>query len=276
MAINHKEVSGGVSAEEAAKYATGIGLVNDFVNSLKRKGLLPEQFSESEVSSVVSPASKTPTAVEAQFADLISPAITEYKKGPLSPELVTKTFQTIWQERGKLIGVKFEVSPCPFTREELVSLEEKGLRLGYLPKTLATQESRHVLGEMFPKKQSRSVQKGNAATNDYNPDGWFDYEMSISAPYLGTTEKQLMKKLGQAKRQLLNENQYIIASQDSKLFAGEYLDEGSTWARVGSRRGGALISSNFGSIGDLRVNWGLSPRDSSPSLGGRSSGVNRA
>lgn len=277
MVMNYKEVPNRASAEEAAKYATGIGLVNDFVNSLKGKGLLPERFSKPEVSPVASPASKAPAAIEAQSTDLINFAIAEYKKSPLIPELVTKTFQTIWQERGKLlVGVKFEVTPCPFTQEELARLEERGLRLGYLPQALATQESRHTLGEMFPKMQSGSVQKGNAVTNDESPFGWFDYEASIDAPYLDTTEKQLMDKLGQAKRKLLSENQYIIAGQDSKLFVGKYLDEKSTFVRVGSRSGGDLVGVDFGSVGDLLVLWCLDPQRHDPSLGGRSSGVNKA
>lgn len=225
------------------------------------------------LSSVIAP-------VEMQSADLITSAVAECKKGPLTPELVTKTFRTIWQEREKLVpeelaGVKFEVSPCPFTIEELASREKKGLRLGYLPQVLATQENRHILSKMFPKMQSASIQEGNNVTNDQNPFGWFDYEASIDAPYLDTTEKQLVDKLGEKNRQLLSENQYIIAGQDSKLFVGEYLDEKNTSVRVGSCSEGHLVNACFSSDGSLDVRWDLGPRRSDPSLGGRSSGVNR-
>jgi len=215
-----------------------------------------------------------------QFADLITPVIQEYnkehKRGTLTPELVTKTFQTIWQERGRLAGIKFEVTPCPFTKEELADLEKKELRLGYLPTALATQESRHILGKMFPKMQSRSVQEGNGVANDGNPFGWFDYEVSVNAPHTKTTVDELMNKLGKAKRQLLSLNQYLIASQDSKLFKGQYLDEGNTRARVGSRSGSDLINAYIDPDGYLHVDWFLPRRDSYPDLGGRSSGVNRA
>lgn len=242
---------------------------------LARKLKAPESFP------ITASALSTPVAAEVPSADLITSAVEEYKKGPLTPELVTKTFQTIWQEREKLVpeelaGVKVKVSPCPLTKEELVNLEKKGLRLGYLPPALATQENRHILGKMFPKMQSASVQEGNSVTNDRTPSGWFDYEVSINALYLGTTETQLMDELGRAKRQLLSENQYIVAGQDSKLFTGRYLDEGSTWARVGSRRYGYLVYVFFHSDGSLDVPWFLNPRGSYPYLGGRSSGVNRA
>jgi hypothetical protein len=44
MAMNYKEVPHGTSASELKKYAKGIGLVDDFVDSLEAKGLLPERF----------------------------------------------------------------------------------------------------------------------------------------------------------------------------------------------------------------------------------------
>jgi len=48
--MNYERVSKGLSAAEAAKYAIGTGLVNDFVNSLRGKNLLPKKFVQSEVS----------------------------------------------------------------------------------------------------------------------------------------------------------------------------------------------------------------------------------
>lgn len=258
--MNYREASRGIPEEEARKYAIGIGLVNDLALSLKAKGLLPEEFSKT--------GTKSP--------DLIISAVAECKKGPLTPELMTKTFQAIWQKRGESVGIKFDVSPCPFTKEELAGLEEKGLRLGYLPTALATRESRHILDKIFPKMQSASVQEGNSVANDRNPSSWFDYEAGIDALYLGTTEEQLLDMLNKANRQLLNENQYIVAGQDSKLFTGRYLDEGDTWVRVGSRLGGRLVGVHFYSDGGLSVRWSLYPRNSDPRLGGRSSGVNRA
>lgn len=44
--MNYKEVSGGLSREEAEKYSQGIILVGSFVDSLQVQGLLPERFAQ--------------------------------------------------------------------------------------------------------------------------------------------------------------------------------------------------------------------------------------
>ena len=141
---------------------------------------------------------------------------------------------------------------------------------------MATQESRHILGEMFPRMQSHSVQKDNSVTNDENPSGWFDYEAAIDSPYRDTNEKQLIEKVTKDERKLLSLNQYIIAGQDSKLLTGEYLDEDRTWVRLGSRDDGRMVRAYFSRNGYLRVAWLLEADIHNSRLGGRSSGVEKA
>lgn len=98
-----------------------------------------------------------------------------------------------------------------------------------------------------------SVQEGNPVTNDYSPSGWFDYEASIDAPYLDTSEDQLLERTRKHGRKLLSLNQYIVAFQDSKLFTDHYLDEKSTWARVASRDGGRMVRARVSGDGYLNV-----------------------
>ena len=213
---------------------------------------------------------------EVQDVDPLAPVIEAYQNQPHTPELVTQTFQTIWQARGELVGSVYEVTPCPYTQEELADLEANGKRVGYLPTELATQESRHILGQMFPRMESHCVQKDNSLTNDENPSGWFDYESAIDAPYLDTNEKQLIERVTKDGRNLLSLNQYIVAGQDSKLLTSKYLDEDRTWVRLGSRDGGRLVGANFGRGGLLHVSWPLEADDHTPLSGGRSSGVEKA
>ena len=165
--------------------------------------------------------------------DSVDQSVKEYRSNPHTPELVTKVYQTIWQARGELIGAVYgvEMTPCPYTQEELKDLEQQRKRVGYLPLQLASQENRHILGKIFPKMGSYSIERNNLVTNDGNPSGWFDYEAGIDAPYLDTDEQQLTERIAEDKRKLLSLNQYIIASQDSKLLTGQYLDEGRTWTR---------------------------------------------
>lgn len=211
-------------------------------------------------------------------------AVKEYQSKPHTPELVTRTYQAIWLERGKFVGMVFEVCPCPYVQEELTGLEEKGKRVGYLPPQLATQQSRYLLAKMFPKIRNESVRKNNPVTNDENPFGWFDYEAGIDLPYLNTTEKELTEKVVEEGRKLLSLNQYIIAGRDSKLLTGQYLDTGQylaekgTWTstRLGSRFEGRVVKARFYRDGYLDVDWDLKSDDHDRALGGRSSGVKKA
>ena len=216
------------------------------------------------------------TKPEVQDIDPLASVIEAYNNQPHTPDIVTQTHQAIWQARGELVGATYEVTPCPYTQEKIAEDEANGIRHGYLPAELATQQTRHKLGEMFPKMQSHSVKEGNSVTNDENPHGWFDYEAAIDAPYLGTKERQLMDGIKKDGRKILSLNQYIVAREDSKLFTGQYLDEGGTSVRLGSRYGGDLVSANSDRDGRLHVYWDLLPGGHDPVLGGRSSGVKKA
>ena len=219
------------------------------------------------------------TALKSEAQDVVDPLAQvkeAYQNQPHTPELATQTHQAIWQARGELVGATYKVTPCPYTQEQLADLEADGKRVGYLPAQLATQQTRHKLGEMFPKMQSHSVKEGNSVTNDDDPSGWFDYEAAIDAPYLDTKEKQLTERVAKDGRRLLSLNEYIVAGQDSKLFTGEYLGQASTWVRLGSRCGGRVVNARFNGDGGLLVNWNLDADDHLPDLGGRSSGVEKA
>ena len=157
--------------------------------------------------------------------------VEEYKSQPHTPELVTEVFQIIWMARQYLVGGAYEVNPCPFTQEELNNLEQRGRGVSYLPRELATQQRRYILGRMFPLMRNDSVRRGNCVTNDENPSGWFDYEVQVGAPCWLTEEKQPTEKTIEKERKLLSLNQYVVASQDNKLFTGQYLDEHGCWIR---------------------------------------------
>lgn len=53
MSMNYKEVPKGLPKAESQKYATGIELVNNFVDSLQKKGLLPKRFAKPVEPSIV-------------------------------------------------------------------------------------------------------------------------------------------------------------------------------------------------------------------------------
>ncbi|MDP3724704.1 MAG: hypothetical protein Q8R11_03695 [bacterium] len=124
---------------------------------------------------------------------------------------------------------------------------------------------------------NHSVQEENSVTNEADRFGWFDYEVSIDAPYLDTTEEQLRERIAADGRLEMNVSEYIVAGEESKLFTGKFLDQGNTWARLlGSRCDDMVVYAGFGSGGGLRVRWALNPQRHYPRLGGRSVGVKSA
>lgn len=117
--MDYKEVWLGLPEEKLQKYATGIGLVHDFVDSLRSKGLLPERFVETpEVKSEVTIRLAAEQRQNQDFLKL-QQAIAEYKKGPLTPELVTNYWRAKLQVDGARVGIVVEVPDCDWTKEEI-------------------------------------------------------------------------------------------------------------------------------------------------------------
>lgn len=209
--------------------------------------------------------------------DVLAQAAREFKTSPLTPELVRATFQTIWQARGESVGIEVVIPSCDRSKEKLAELVKAGRRIGYLPEQFMAQKDRSVFAKMFPQLGSYSVQERNSVTNEVDRFGWFDYEASVDAPCLDTTEDQLRERIAADGRLKMNVNEYIVAGEDSKLFTGEFLDQGDTSARLlGSRDGGGVVSAHFDSNGRLFVYWLLLPANHGSGLGGRSVGVKKA
>jgi len=221
-------------------------------------------------------------------APILIKMLQEFKTGFLIPELVTKTFQAIWNTRGEEAGIEIIVSPCDRTREELIALQSADRRIGYIPEQVMRSQDYPLLNKMFNcGNYYHSIDFEDLVTNKVDRSGWFDYEAKIDAPYIDTTNKQLREVIASEGERLkmnlsgMNVNEYIVASQDSKLFTGkyldEYLDEGFTLsrllgARLGGSRGG-VVASQFRSDGLLGIDFDLYHRSPSSRLGGRSVGV---
>lgn len=194
----------------------------------------------------------------------------------VTPELITQVHREIWRVRGEIVDARYGISPCPYTQEELATLKQCNRRVGVLPPEIATQETRYILGRIFPNMQSHSVQEGNSVTNDEDLSGWFDYKVSIRAPYKHTKEERLLRLIAEDGRKLLTLNQYVVAGQDSKVFTDHYLDEVGTSVRLGSRHEGRLVFARFSGGGRLDVpRGGLAPNFRDRYLGGRSAGAKR-
>lgn len=201
--------------------------------------------------------------------------VQEYKKNPTSPEKATAFWQAFWAENGKKVDISVSVPECPFTQEQLKEMRRKDKGPIYVPEELSIQKTRHLLGKIFPKMQSHSVEEDNSVTNEVARSGWRQFDISIDAPHLGIDESQLRKDMVSQGDEEPSLNEYIVASQASKLLTGKYLDE-NTWSRIfGSRSDGCVVRAFFDSDGYLYVVSDLYPGSRYSSLGGRfSRGVN--
>jgi hypothetical protein len=214
-------------------------------------------------------------AIEAE--DCLQQIAFEFKSKLHDPDLITPdlfetTHRIIWQVRGQRNRQSYEVSPCPWTPEQLVEIMFRREGISYMPQGLETQDNRHNLLGIFPYIGSHSVQPGNPVTNIKSPSGWFTYDTSKIAPYGDTDEEDLIKLITTNGGQLLSLNQYIVASYDTKLFLGYFLDEYMSCARLGSCLNDALVVAHFRPDGTDRMDlsWGVKPKDRYPRMGGRS------
>lgn len=222
-----------------------------------------------EVFSAATPIEKS--VVEIPEANLIGLAIAEYKKSPLTPELVNTTWQTIWTEWGKRIDQKFEVPLCDRTSEELAQLQKENKAVLLIPDNVDLV----MLGKMFKQMKSRAVSEGTTVT-ETSKGGSIDIEMDLDSPHADTTEAQANNFLKQQGRDGQRLKTYIIGSQLSKLLIGHYFDENS-WSRLpGSRCGGCMVAARFHSDGRLVVISVLHPQSRGPFVGFRSEGVKKA
>ena len=172
-----------------------------------------------------------------------------------TPALITAKYQAIWEDRAARAGISLNpILPCDRTSAELAHLEASGKRLGYIPSELATSKARYILSKIFPPMKAPFEKKGCDAVKEKIRTGWFDYEVDLDGSYHDLTEEQLKKILIERGRVGMNLTEYIIASQDSKLLTGHYLDEDTTRVRLlGALHEGRVIDAGFDTDGSLSI-----------------------
>ncbi|MBI2028108.1 MAG: hypothetical protein HYT07_00730 [Candidatus Levybacteria bacterium] len=212
----------------------------------------------------------TQAAPEGTPQDILGHAISEYKKGHLTPELVDATWQTIWKTWGERINHTFQVPSCDRTPEELGGLAGKNRAVLLVPDEIYTKEGLVLIGKMFPKIQGWTKSE-NVKVKDNNG-GSIDIEMDIDSPNRNTSEDKARNIFIRERRRVQRFATYIVGSQFSQLLTGRYLDEGSTWSRCFDSVSGGFAVAKFESDGRLKV----ARLSVHPSLGYRSEGVKEA
>lgn len=225
--------------------------------------------------------------------DLLAQAIAEYRRGPITPELMTKYWREKLKIGGERVGLNILVPDCDWTEEEIrrpmldiMGNTVQGMMV-YNPEELRRGRMGLIrLGEMYPGMASYTVGRNTLITNTHETRGWIKVEATIGAPNLNTSREELVNFARRQGYLGQRESTYILASQASKDLTGRYFDEGGTWSRLLGVRGESIIFRNrryvmgvgahFDSDGRLHVDWGLGSLVNVPDLGARFEEVKRA
>lgn len=171
---------------------------------------------------------------------------------PRNPEDITMFWRTVWDEDGRKAGLSIQVPDFPDSARRLSEIEILYGSPIFVPYEICTQETRYLLGLMYPEMAgSRALQKDNRFTNASNRFGWRYVASSRHAPYLGTTEVEMIEILKGLGAESINLTELVIAGKYSKRRTEHYLDE-RTWVRVPSS-GDILGVRSFNPGGCLRI-----------------------
>lgn len=139
MSMSYKEVPQGLPKEELRKYATGIDLVGNFVDSLEMKGLLPKRFAK---------------AVERSPARARSSESLPLRLKPMPFEIeIPEVSEAVYAETRKAVEATgaFITSIRSLTMEDLLREDEEREKRGE-PRRLGYVNSSETMRSTFPPK----------------------------------------------------------------------------------------------------------------------------
>lgn len=201
-----------------------------------------------------------PLSDRADVSSVLKREVKEYKRNPDSPEMAGIFWQAFWNRFGDKVDLAIAVPRCPMTAIEMASGRKIGIAPIYVPESIASHDTRYLLGKMFPRMHGQSVRaEDNEVKNVENHFGWRVFNIGLEPMLLNTTEAEVRDVL---EKSLLAEpatlNEYIIAAQAVKLLTGRYLDEDRFYSRLlGSVLSGDSVVSRFTRSGELDVvPWG--------------------
>lgn len=172
--------------------------------------------------------------------------IKEYSTESHSPELITKTWQSLWKVWGNRAGLDISVPLLNKDRSEISEVEKSGNVFIFLPKEVETDEGRITLAKIFPHIAGTWRRNPGLQKNTYSNAGWIDIESSIASPNLGLTDTETIALFTSRQRKGQRLNTYIVGAQFSKLINGHYFDnldtEGTESLLMGTRLMGSIVN----------------------------------
>lgn len=189
--------------------------------------------------------------------------ITELRKGTQTSTIYTKYWQDKFKVDGGRVGLGIEVPFCDWTEEEIERpmMDRWGKPIPGLMLPDLEVITLLILGQMYPQMGSRTVQENNLVRDTHNTRGWIKVYDCVDAPNLNTSRSDAERFLSDAEKEGRwylpgREKGYVLGSQASKDFNGQYFDQGPTlsWL-LGSRVGDGVVYAFFSPRGGLYAGW---------------------
>lgn len=258
---NYKESSRFIR-KQRPDAAVGTILVDNFVESLHRLGLLPKNV----------PVERSAPEPLPPHTTHLDEALKEYRSQLHTPELVKATWESIWRSWGRQAALWPLLPNIESTQRDIAELEREDYAIRYEPGIFLRRDTAYyLLPKMFAKMRIKSPWPLEEVTSEFEHDGYHAMEITTDAPHGGTTEEQLIDQFASRRAEGQTLIDYIIGAHFSKLVTDCYFDENGTWSRLlGSRIEGKTVVARFDRNGVLTISNDWHPRYSEKRLGARS------
>lgn len=247
--------------------AIELGKVRDYISH--QLGKLPEGSPDRPVLAEI--LQRANIHMQERNYERVYSTVKEYQTRPHTPELLTRTWQTVWNIWAERVKKKVVVPPCDRTTEEIRALEENkdyGVKsprmLIFIPEGFSGSENRDKWYQMFPDMDV--TERVKWVKNKQPQSGWLDTESTVGPAYtdartlftlpagrLVTRLEKELQPLGKVGQTL---DAYVYGSQFKALTSDEYFDqEGTMTLLTGSYHEGDAPTTlaSFDSRGRLKI-----------------------
>lgn len=140
---------------------------------------------------------------------------------PPEPKKITQDLENWYKELGieSIIGHKFCLSPCPFTKEEIEVANRNNEIILCIPAGLTRQD----LGKLF-KLNCWALEDSLYPEGIYKEDFWFKTPMTFEPPYINESAKSIKRKFEDEGKLGFSLSRYLVFVSRVKYLTGKWPD----------------------------------------------------
>ncbi|HEY9062652.1 MAG TPA: hypothetical protein VIO64_19460 [Pseudobacteroides sp.] len=182
------------------------------------------------------------------------------------PEFIREEMETWYRNAGieSIIGKKLELSPCPFTAEEILEAQQNQETILCVPKGI----SREEFGELFHIK-SWALHDPLVTPAIEQEDCWFKVSMSLTPSYMNKSGIELCHQFEDEKKMHFSLERYLVFIARIRYLTGKTPDsEYWIWIPRGRYDRSGMLIAGFDRNASFNVH-GWMPQFSASFLGAR-------